>query len=181
MFRHIFAIAVFLCLTATLPARGETFDSGYVPINPPQTLPDFTFQDAKGSTFRLADFRGTAVLLNLWATWCGPCVRELPSLDSLQGQLQGQNFTVIAIDEERNSAEVAGIWFKKHEIKNLMSYSDPSGHIASLLHARGVPVTYLINKEGLAIGMLEGGMDWSSPSIVEFIRENLLSPQNGQL
>jgi thiol-disulfide isomerase/thioredoxin len=175
MLRRLSAIAVFALALLSGSLRAEDFKSHFVTSNPPQLMPDFVFTDGSGKSLNLADFRGQAVVLNLWASWCGPCVEEMPSLDALQGQFAGKNLTVIALDEDRN-ADLAPVFFKRHEIKNLQVYNDAAGHGASALHARGLPTTILIRADGKEIGFMEGAADWSSPEIAAFLRSHLIEP-----
>ncbi len=176
MFRMISAIAVFALLFAVRPAQAADLKGHFAVVTEAHSLPDFVFEDASGKSMTLADFRGHPVLLNLWATWCGPCVRELPSLDQLQVLMANDGLVVLAIDTERNGADVGKIYFAQHDVKNLTVYSDPSGHMGSTLHARGLPTSFLINAEGIVSGRVEGGVNWSSPEAVAFLRERLSQP-----
>ncbi|MCR6629648.1 MAG: TlpA family protein disulfide reductase [Magnetospirillum sp.] len=89
--------------------------------------PGFTFADAEGKPLRLADFKGRVVLVNLWATWCPPCIAEMPALDALQGKLGGKRFQVVAVSLDRGGAAQAKRWFERNEIRNLAIYAaDPN-------------------------------------------------------
>jgi thiol-disulfide isomerase/thioredoxin len=175
MFAKLCAIAVFALLATASPLAAEGYPHRFTPANPPTAVPDFVFQDAKGHELRLADFRGHTVLLNLWAVWCGPCVQEMPSLDRLQGEFKNQKLVVIALDSERNGAEIAASFFKRHEIKNLTLYTDPTGRISFLMHARALPMSFLINADGKLEGYVIGGVDWMAQDMAAFIRSRLVS------
>ena len=176
MFRMISAIAVFALLFAGVPAKASDLQSHFAVATEAHHLPDFVFEDANGKSMTLADFRGHPVLLNLWATWCGPCVRELPSLDQLQVSMASDGLVVLAVDTERNGVDVAKTYFAQHDVKDLAVYNDPSGHIGSTLHVRGLPTSFLINAEGIVSGRVEGGVYWSSPEAVAFLRARLAQP-----
>jgi hypothetical protein len=99
----------------------------------------------------------------------------MPSLDGLQGALKNQNLVVIALDQERNGADAAAGFFKRHEIKNLALYVDPTGRISSLLHARGLPMSFLIDADGKMNGFVVGGTDWTAPDMIALIRSRVLN------
>ena len=172
MFFRFSATAVFL-LMLSFGAAHAAGTSDLVPANPPVALPSFTFQDSKGQTLNLADFKGRPVLLNLWATWCGPCVQEMPSLDHLQALLADKNLVVIALDQEHDGATLTASFFQRHEIHNLGIYVDPSVRASSILHARGLPTSFLIGADGKMNSFIMGATDWASPAMVALIRERL--------
>jgi thiol-disulfide isomerase/thioredoxin len=174
MFLKPCAIALFILAVLASPLRAEDFASRFVAITPPKALPPFLFEDGNGQSLRLADFHGHPVLLNLWATWCGPCVEEMPSLDALQNALRGKGLAVIALNEDRDG-DAAAVFFKRHGIRSLSVYTDPSGHVPSALHAHGLPMSFLIDAEGQEIGYVEGDVDWSSPDTMAAIRSRLLT------
>jgi thiol-disulfide isomerase/thioredoxin len=179
MLFRLSAIAVFL-LWLLVPAEAEDNPGHFVVADPPVPVPEFVFEDANGQSLRLADFKGTPVLLNLWATWCGPCVQEMPSLDRLQTLLEDKKLVIIALDQERNSTQTAAAFFKRHDIRHLKVYGDPSGRVGSLLHARGLPTSFLIDANGKMEGYVAGGTDWSTPDMVSFLRVRL-SEDTGRL
>lgn len=173
MFFRLSAIAVFILILWS-PVEASQYPGDFQPANPPGPLPAFVFADSQGNSASLNDFRGRPVLLNLWATWCGPCVQEMPSLDRLQSLLADKNLVVVALDQERDSADRTTSFFKRYNIKNLSVYSDPSGgRISTLLRAHGLPISILINPDGTMNGFVSGGTDWSSPDMVAFLRARL--------
>ena len=179
MFRNASAIALFALVLLTVPVRAEEFSQHFVAVNPPQPLPAFVFEDSKGQTLRLADFRGHAVLLNLWATWCGPCIEEMPALDKLQALVGADKLTIIALDQERNaSVGVTAAFFKRHGVQNLQIFNDPSGRISSLLHVSVLPMSILIDSDGHEIGTVEGSVNWAEPDAVKFIEHQLAKTSN---
>ncbi len=168
------AIILFLFLAVCLPYQAPVFASGfidnYVDTIPHRPEPPILLQDASGQTLNLKDFRGRFILLNLWTSWCAPCVSEMPSLDALQKKLGGENFTVIALNEEHDGTIVAKNFYNRYGIQSLGIYSDPSGRGIGLVLARGLPVTLLINAQGNEIGRVNGDTDWDSPEAIALIK-----------
>ena len=137
----------------------------------PQPLPEIRFQDAEGTTLRLEDFRGKTVLLNVWATWCGPCRREMPTLDRLQGELGGPDFMVLALSIDRAGIDAVRKFFGEISVRNLAIYIDATAASASRLGAVGLPTTFLIDREGREIGRLVGPAEWDTPDMIAFLRK----------
>jgi thiol-disulfide isomerase/thioredoxin len=129
----------------------------------------FTANDANGKPTSLADFRGRVVLLNFWATWCGPCVAEMPSLDRLEAALGGEDFIVVAVSEDRNPAVVEP-FFAEHQIGHLAQYHDPGGALASAFGIRGLPTSAVIDRKGNVVGRIEGAAEWDSAQAKALIR-----------
>jgi len=176
MFRTLSAIAVFMLFLGIGSARAEDVASVFVPLSTPEALPAFVFEDAEGKSLRLDDFRGKAVVLNIWASWCPPCVAEMPSLDALQKNFPDRKLVVIALNADRGGTVATVNFFRRHEIHNLSVYNDPTGRVSSVLHARNLPTSFLIAPDGKEIGMVEGDADWSSAESIAFLREKLMKP-----
>ena len=134
----------------------------------PSPAPEVGFT-LDGKLMSLADFRGRVVLINFWATWCGPCVAEMPSLDRLEAELGGQDFTVITVSEDRNPAVIAP-FYEKHALTHLGRYHDPQGALSRAFGIRGLPTTVLIDRQGREAGRIEGPADWDSPAALALIR-----------
>lgn len=141
----------------------------FVRKNPPEALPDITFNDADGKTLSLSSFKGRTVLLNLWATWCGPCREEMPSLDRLQAALGSDKFEVVALSLDRAGIEASKKFLDDVKAKNLKLYIDPTTKQGLALKLVGMPTTILINKEGREIGRLAGGAEWDSADAKKLI------------
>lgn len=136
----------------------------------PLPAPDGEFTDADGNPVRLSDFRGKLVLLNFWATWCGPCVRELPDLDRLQAELGSAAFQVVALSSDRKGPEVIGPFFAKHEVRNLAIYNDRRGGVQRAFKVLGLPTTVLLDAEGRELGRLVGPAEWGGEDARRLIR-----------
>ena len=143
---------------------------------PPRPAPVGEFQDADGNSVSLLDFGGKVVLLNIWATWCVPCVAEMPALDRLQGELGDEGLVVVAVSVDLQGAAVVRPFYQKLEIKNLGIYLDPKSEYTRLLGADAVPSTLLFNRKGLFVGKLIGNAAWDSPEAIALLRHYLTAP-----
>jgi thiol-disulfide isomerase/thioredoxin len=143
--------------------------------DPPRRLPEAVFGDVTGGTVMLSQFRGRVVLINFWATWCAPCVREMPSLARLQDRLGGPEFTVIAVSEDREGHEVVGPFLSKHGLTGLPVFYDETTAASRALGISGVPTTLLINRRGREVGRIQGAAEWDSPEAVALVRSQIES------
>ena len=142
----------------------------------PRALPELRFKDGSGKPLSLADFRGKVVLLNLGATWCGPCREEMPTLDRLQATLGGPDFEVLALSIDRAGIGVVDAFYTEIGIKNLARYIDESGRVAQHLNVLGLPTTLLLDHEGREIARHVGPAEWDKPEMVTFLRQRLARP-----
>ena len=124
----------------------------------------------------LDDFTGRVILLNVWATWCGPCVRELASLDRLQASLGGDKFQVVALSEDRGEAATVLPFFKQRQIQALAPYLDMSGVALAALKSQGLPTSILIDRTGQEVGRMLGGADWDSGPARQSLEDIINAP-----
>jgi thiol-disulfide isomerase/thioredoxin len=134
----------------------------------PSPAPEVGFT-LDGKPMSLADFKGRVVLVNFWATWCGPCVAEMPALDRLQAQLGGEDFAVVTLSEDRNPAVIAP-FYETHGLDHLKRYHDPSGAVSRAFGIRGLPTSVLIDRQGREVGRLEGPAEWDSSEALALLR-----------
>jgi thiol-disulfide isomerase/thioredoxin len=134
--------------------------SDFTPTDPPRPVPGTAFTDETGRTVTLADFRGRVILLNLWATWCDPCIREMPSLDRLQTAMGGKGFDVVLVSQDRGGAQTVDPFYAKLGMRSLRSYLDPKSALGQAFHLRGLPTSILIDRDGNELGRLEGAETW---------------------
>lgn len=151
------------------PVAARGLDT-YQPMSRPMPLPPFAFVDDEGRSTDLSDFKGQVVLLNMWATWCGPCVKEMPSLDRLQGKLGGKDFQVVAISVDRGGRGVVEPFLQRLGVTRLAVYLDPESRSLRAMGLKGVPTSLLINRDGLVVGAVEGDAEWDAPDAVALIR-----------
>jgi thiol-disulfide isomerase/thioredoxin len=139
----------------------------------PRPLPEIRFENGQGAAMSLADFRGSVVLLNVWATWCVPCRREMPTLDRLQATLGGPDFQVMALSIDRKGLPAVQEFYDELALGTLPIYVDESGEAQRALNVLGLPTTLLLDREGNEIGRLLGPAEWDSPAMVAFFRDYL--------
>lgn len=140
------------------------------PYASPRPIAKVEFEDGQGRKRTLADFRGKVVLLNLWATWCGPCRKEMPTLDHLQSQLGGADFEVLALSIDRGGQAVVKSFFDEIDVRALAIYVDATAEAGTRLRILGVPTTLLLDREGREIGRVTGAAEWDSVEVLETIR-----------
>lgn len=136
-------------------------------------VPDLRLQDEQGHDLTLADFRGRVVLLNVWATWCVPCRREMPTLDRLQARLGGKEFLVIALSIDRKGIEAVRAFYKEVGVEKLAIYVDPSGKRSHNLAIPGVPTTLLIDRQGREVARKMSAAEWDSPEMVSLVQRTM--------
>lgn len=141
------------------------------------TGPDLSWADRSGRTVKLSDFEGKVVLFNYWASWCGPCQRELPGIDRVQAKLGGDNFEVVALNIDREGKIVALKFAKRLRLENLKLYLDPKSVTARSLGLRAMPTTYMFDRKGNLLGRLEGGAEWDTPEAHALIRYFIDNPE----
>ena len=129
----------------------------------PQPLPEIQFENGQGEAMSLADFKGSVVLLNIWATWCAPCRREMPTLDRLQATLGGPDFQVVALSIDRQGLPVVQEFYDDLGLETLGLYVDETGGAQRALSVLGIPTTLLLDREGDEIGRLLGPPNGTAP------------------
>jgi thiol-disulfide isomerase/thioredoxin len=149
----------------------------FIPAAPPQPAPEISFTDMAGSMAGLSDFKGKFVVLNLWATWCQPCLREMPSLALLQARL-GPALTVLAVSEDRGATVSVRPFLDKHGLDKLKVYLDPNSTASHAFGARGLPTSVVIDGDGQVLGKVEGAADWDSDEM-RAVLAKLMPPRNG--
>jgi len=153
-------------------ARGEV--AAVNVASSPLKVPDLTFQDASGKKLDLADFKGKTVLLNLWATWCVPCRKEMPTLDALEQKLGSPDFQVVAVNIDTRDPDKPKAFLKEIGVHKLPFYADPSARsfqeLKSIGRALGLPTTMLVDPHGCEIGTIEGPAEWASEDALKLIK-----------
>jgi thiol-disulfide isomerase/thioredoxin len=135
-------------------------------------MPDASFLGPDGAVQNWQNFDGSYLLVNFWATWCAPCVVELPSLDRLRKKFAGQGLEVIAISlDQRLSHDEINRFLTNRGISNFAAYWDQAGEIQGKITINGIPTSYLLDPEGNILNIFEGDADWSSPESVRFFNE----------
>jgi thiol-disulfide isomerase/thioredoxin len=151
-------------------AAGAVEMDKFIRAKEPRPAPDIEFTELNGAPAHLSDFRGRVVLVNLWATWCAPCVAEMPSLVKLQETIGRRDFVVLALSSDRGGARVVEPFIDEHRLQTLAVYLDPKGNATRSLGARGLPTSILLDRQGRELGRLLGGTDWSSSEAIALVR-----------
>lgn len=147
-------------------------------VKPAMThAPDFNLRDANGNLAGLSGYRGRMVLLNFWASWCGPCRDEMPSMENLSRAFGGQGLAVVAINQKENAA-VVNKFMRRHGL-NFTTPLDTDGRVSASYRVYGIPMTYLIDGNGQAIGMKSGTKDWASSEVIAAFRKLVGSGSSG--
>lgn len=158
-------------------ARGEV--AALTMASKPLQVPDLTFRDQNGEERRLSEWRGRTVLLNLWATWCVPCRKEMPALDELQAKLGGPNFEVVAVNIDTRDPQKPKVWLEETGVTRLTYYADASAKVFQDLKAIGkafgMPTTLLIDPAGCEIASLAGPAEWASEDALKLVGAALRS------
>ncbi len=155
---------------AGVPERARLGE--FIPLTPPRPAPAGSFADLEGNTVSLSDFAGKIILVNLWATWCEPCVREMPSLERMQARL-GDKITVVAISEDRAGGKAVEPFIGKLGLKSVKTYLDPKSTVERAFEVQGLPTSFLIDRKGKVLGRVEGAAEWDSPKLLETLESFL--------
>ncbi|MFZ5783010.1 MAG: TlpA disulfide reductase family protein [Pseudomonadota bacterium] len=142
----------------------------FKPTVPPKPVPDLEFLDAHDKPMRLADLTGKARLVNLWATWCAPCVKEMPSLDRLQAALPKEKFVVLPISLDGPSKAKVAPFYKQQKLADLGIFYDSRRKAMAVLGVTLLPTSILIDPAGRELGRIEGDADWDTPEGIALMK-----------
>ena len=138
--------------------------------NPPVAAPDTAFVSADGAEHHLSEFIGHGMVINLWATWCAPCVAEMPSLAALSKTLAPDDIAVLPLSSDRGGAPTVRAFYQRNGIASLPVLLDPKGGAAHAWHVRGLPTSIIVDAKGRERARIEGSADWSTPAAAAAIR-----------
>jgi len=141
----------------------------FIALDPKLPAPALAFTTRAGEAESLAAFRGRLVLVNLWATWCVPCVEEMPALDRLQAKL-GSDLAILAVSEDRQGAAAVEPFLAQHGVKNLAIELDPKSAATDAFGVQGLPASFLIGGDGMIIGKLVGAAKWDEPAMLAILQ-----------
>ena len=145
--------------------------AAFVKPSSPKDIAAFTFADEAGASLDLSHWKGRVVLLNLWATWCAPCRKEMPELAQLQKEMGSDDFEVVALSEDLKGTEASAAFLKDAKAENLALYVDPKALALEAVQSVGLPTTLLIDRNGKEIGRLLGPAQWNSVEAKALIKE----------
>jgi peroxiredoxin len=138
------------------------------------TVPSFVFPDLAGKTVRIDDLRGKVVVLNLWATWCPPCVEEMPSLEALARKMAGRDLVVLAVSQDELPDKVKP-WIDERRFRSMTVLLDARGELGNALGVTGYPETFVVDRQGKIVLHHIGYRDWASPDVVAALERLLAS------
>ena len=169
-------VVVTIALTRATPPGGPPrtgLMSNFILSAASAPAPQSPFVDDKGVAYTLANFRDRIVLVNFWATWCAPCVREMPSLKRLQAKLGGGKFAVLALSEDRRGWEVIAPFLAKLDLRGLPAFHDVRSDLMRAFSIQGLPTTILFGRDGREIGRLVGAAEWDSAEAIALVEHYL--------
>ena len=172
----IFVAVTVLVIILSLTLNDWAFEfSNQVDIASGTPAPDFTFPGLDEKMVSLSDYRGKVVLVNIWATWCPPCVEEMPSMEKLYRKFKGQNFEILAVSIDEPGLEAVAPFMKKSNL-TFPALIDSEGTIKAVYGVTGIPESFIVDKQGIFIKKIVGPVDWASPAIFRFFSEEIEKP-----
>jgi cytochrome c biogenesis protein CcmG/thiol:disulfide interchange protein DsbE len=173
-FLSLFTILIiFSALSFSSEIKREDLFSkaGIQAIKSGKKAPNFRLEDLKGKKVELKHFKGKVVFLNFWATWCGPCKEEMPSMEFLYNQFKEKDFVFLSISVDYAGVKPVKEFIEKHRY-TFPVLTDPKCEVLDLFEVKGIPTTLLIDKKGIMIGKAIGPKDWKRPELISIL--NLL-------
>ena len=166
-----FLILFIYLITTTYSYTIEKPDIENIVINKiPKTYQEIVFKDLNQKDIDLANYKGKLLILNFWATWCAPCLEEMPSLDLLQSDSRLNNLMIFPINIGQENLSKSENFFKELKIKNLNIYFDPTISLAKKFSLRGIPTTILFNKDGEEFARILGSIDFGDEKFLKWIK-----------
>ena len=147
---------------AAEPPKFAGMAGDFSPIEPPLQIATPNFQDKLGQPVNLDSFHGKVVVLNFWATWCPPCIAEMPELDKLQAELGGNDFAVVAVSTDRQGIKKSAPFYRRAGITHLALYNDTRGNLLDAFQGKNLPITVVLDRDGRVVGRIEGAARWDS-------------------
>jgi peroxiredoxin len=172
------AIVIVLALSVFIALRYKDAFINYLKpsaVAVGRPAPDFTASDMNGRTIRLSDYRGKVVILNIWATWCPPCVDEMPSLEKLYRKFKDQNFALLAVSIDSDGITAVAPFMTRHGL-TFPALIDSQAAIQTSYKITGVPETFIIDKKGILVRKIIGPLDWTAPEVLDYIRNLIQEP-----
>ena len=174
----VLAVLMVIVQSCSQPKTGlEAYSEGSLKkltsLENPPVQPSMVFKDPDGTEMQLSDYKGKTIIVNIWATWCAPCIAEMPMLDELQAKKSSAIFEVVTISLDRTPEEAAK-WFKENGIKNLPLWHDSTYGVSGKLALPGLPTSIFYNSGGREIARIPGEVDWTSEealALVDYLTE----------
>jgi peroxiredoxin len=166
----IFLFIIGAGIIVLLQTKDSSFNlSGSPPLGKSLPAPDFTLPNLDGKMVSLVDYKGKVILLNIWATWCPPCVEEMPSMEKLYQELREEGFEILAVSVDASGDKVVTPFMKKHKL-SFPALTDTGGAVKILYQTTGVPESFIIDKDGIIVEKIIGPRDWATPGAISYFR-----------
>jgi len=172
IFRHFLACIVlsFLCIAGNADASSLSSKLDIKPIKGNKALPSLNLEGLNGKKVDLKSFRGKVIFLNFWATWCGPCKEEMPSMEILYRQFKDRNFVFLTISVDYEGSKPVREFIEKSGY-TFPVLVDPKSETLDIFEVTGIPTTFVIDKQGKMLGKAIGPRDWNSSEIVSYLTQ----------
>ena len=180
-FNYPMAVFIFVAVTVlvvilSLKLNDSSFKfSNQVAIKDNLPAPDFTFPGLDGKMVSLSDHKGKVVLVNIWATWCPPCVDEMPSMEKLYQKFKGENFEILAVSIDEPGLKAVAPFMKKSNL-TFPALIDSEGAIKAVYGITGIPESFIIDKQGILIKKIVGPVDWATTDVFRFFSDLIQKP-----
>ena len=161
MFKRLL-VTLAICLASSLSFAAEN-----------KNVAQLSFPNVEGETITLSEFQGKVLLINLWATWCPPCVKEMPSMQRLKDKLEGEPFEIIAINAGEDKTSIDAFLLQMEPELTFPILLDETSSLLSELNVRGLPMSFLVDKQGNIKEAILGGKEWDSAEMIELIRKEI--------
>jgi len=172
MTKRLFPFLVLLCgILMPLASGASEWPSPLEATDPAAEVPDIQFNGEAGQIINLSSLRGKVVILNIWATWCGPCVKEMPALDGLATYAEALGLAIIPLSVDRGGAAQVRDFYSRTGIKNLAVYTDMNKDVARHLRPRGLPLTLILDRQGREVARVYGPVEWTSEPVLNALRQ----------
>ena len=154
-------------------ATGEAIEkpmqmTSFVELQYAREVSDLSFNDLQGKAHKLSDYHGKLLLLNLWATWCPPCIREIPALQKVKAHNQNSNISVVSLSIDEDPKDIS-TFLQKHQFEGFSTLIDPNKQIEKIMPANVVPATYVFDGAGNLVGFMRGFLHWDEPSVQPYL------------
>lgn len=173
----VWLVPAAIVVAAAQTSMAQEPPKNFVQHDAPKPVASISFEDSQKRSLSLIDFKGKVVVLNIWATWCGPCRAEMPALDRLQAALGGRDFEVVPVSIDRGGIDLVKKFYTENGVHSLAMYVDTSGQAVRKLTAVGVPTTLVIDRAGNEVGRIVGPAEWDAPEVAEFLKP-IIAKQN---
>ena len=166
-----------IVIALSMKGQDSTFQLvGQSRIKSGSPAPDFTFPDLTGKKVSLSDYRGKVVFLNIWATWCPPCVDEMPSMEKLYKQFKGDQFEILAVSIDAEGRKAVAPFMERLNL-TFPALLGRKGKIKNIYGVTGIPESFIIDKNGMILKKVIGPLDWSTPDVTRFFKDLIKGPR----